>query len=88
MLAYYSSIIPNSFRCLLFSKLCQHNWSRPTQWPLHVCGCEVWAGRDVQDSSCKEVAQSRLAQECDPLISSSWQDHYSGQCTSQLKLRW
>jgi len=30
MLTYYSSIIPNSFRCLLFSKLCQHNWSRPT----------------------------------------------------------
>jgi len=29
MLTYYSSIIPNSFRCLLFSKLCQHNWSRP-----------------------------------------------------------
>jgi len=29
MLTYYSSIIPNSFRYLLFSKLCQHNWSRP-----------------------------------------------------------
>jgi len=28
MFTYYSSIIPNSFRCLLFSKLCQHNWSR------------------------------------------------------------
>ena len=27
----YSSIIPNSFRCLLFSKLCQHNWSRPSK---------------------------------------------------------
>ena len=28
ILTYYSSIIPNSFRCLLFSKLCQHNLSR------------------------------------------------------------
>ena len=29
ILAYYSSIITNSFRCLLFSKLCQHNLSKP-----------------------------------------------------------
>ena len=26
---YYSRIIPYSFDCLLFSKLCQHNMSRP-----------------------------------------------------------
>jgi len=36
MLTYYSSIIPNSFRCLLFSKLCQHNWSRPS---CRDCNC-------------------------------------------------
>ena len=27
--AHYSSIIPNSFGYLLFSKLCQHNLSKP-----------------------------------------------------------
>ena len=32
MLAYYASIILNSFNCLLCSKLCQHNLSRPTYW--------------------------------------------------------
>ena len=37
ILTYYSSIILNSFRCLLFSKLCQHNLSRPSHVPsAHV----------------------------------------------------
>ena len=40
ILTYYSSIIPNSFRCLLFSKLCQHNLSRPS-----------W----VQNGYCKDI---------------------------------
>ena len=33
---YYSSIIPNSFGYLLFSKLCQHNLSRAIPEPLNV----------------------------------------------------
>ena len=44
ILAYYSSIIPNSFRCPLFSKLYQHNLSRPTDEPVIIILCSAsWA---------------------------------------------
>ena len=37
MLAYYASIMLNAFNCLLCSKLCQHNLSRPTFGTVPVC---------------------------------------------------